>query len=381
MASPDRITLTVNGRAYEGWLSSEVSLSLETLAATFSIPVSLDPAVRPDIERQDEVQVSIGDTPILRGYVLAAEPFYDARDCGLRVQGHDRTGDLVRCAALHRGGQWRGASLRRIAQDLCAPFGVAVVVDESVAGAADESVGDLKISAQETVLDVLARAARLKAVLLSRDHLGRLLLTRAGAQAFPGVIQRGVNVLRMEGVGSDAQRHSHYIAHGQTEVGLRQFQLPGDPPRSDAAWEASRQFEVTGRDAALTRWLPLVVGGEGNKTKAELQAYVDHVAAVRRGHSYGLRYTVEGWTWEGLPWPLNARVKVFDDVAGVQGQEWLIASVRHVCTLRDGAVTELLLRPVEAYDIRARLRTQPKHRNWGNRGNTTQHPKGPSDGH
>lgn len=88
---------------------------------------------------------------------------------------------------------------------------------------------------------------------------------------------------------------------------------------------------------------------------------------------------VEGWTWEGSPWPLNQRVAIYDDVAGLDGAEWLITSVRQTCTLQDGDVTELVVRPVEAYDT-APLKTRVKRRNWANNGNTTNHFRGPSDG-
>jgi hypothetical protein len=50
--------------------------------------------------------------------------------------------------------------------------------------------------------------------------------------------------------------------------------------------------------------------------------------------------------------------------------------VKQTCDLREGDVTELLVRPVEAYDT-APLKTKVKSRNWGNKGNTTNHPAGP----
>lgn len=357
-----QITVLVNGVAYQGWLESEVERSLEAICGTFSIPVSLVPGDPPVIQRQDQVQVKIGNQVVITGYVLAAEPFYRRKDCGMRIIGRDRTGDLVRCSAIHKGGQWRHASLERIAKDLVSPYGIEVRVDVDTGA----NISDFKLAHGESVVDALSRAARLRGVLVTRDDAGRLLLTKAGKERFKGEIRRGYNVISMQGVGSDEQRHSEYIVYGQCNTaGATDF-------------DAARTLTARAKDSEIKRHMPLVINADGNTTQAELKALVEHTARVRRGHAYGLRYQVEGWTFEGEPWPLNQRVAVHDDIAGTEGREWLIASVRQTCTREDGDVTELLLRPIEAYDT-VPLKTRPKRRNWGNRGNYSNHPRGPED--
>ena len=358
-----KITVTVNNQAYVGWLQSEVDRSLESICGTFSIPVALVAGDVPAINRQDEVQVRIGSTVVITGYVVAAEPFYRRGDCGLRVVGRDRTGDLVRCTAIHKGGQWRKAGLDRICKDLVAPFGLEVAVEADIG----EPIHDFKLSHGETVLDALARAARLRGVLVTRNDKGQLLLTKAGKSRFKGAIVRGQNVISMEGIGSDDQRHSHYFVYGQGNT--------------VADFEAARGMKAEAFDTDMKRYLPLVINAHGNTTTAELAALASHTARVRRGHSMGFKYIVEGWTFQGEAWPLNQRVAIYDDVAGLDGAEWLICGVRQTCDLKEGDVTELIVRPIEAYDT-VPLKTRPKHRAWGNKGNTTSHasgPRGPSD--
>lgn len=360
-----KITVVVNGAAYEGWLQSEVVRSLEAICGTFSIPVALVPGQPPAIRRQDTVQVIIGTTTVITGYVLAAEPFYRRGDCGLRVVGRDRTGDLVRCSAVHAGGQWRNVGLLRIAQDLAAPFGLQVVADVDLGA----PIVDFKLGHGETVLDALSRAARLRGILVTRDDQGRLLLTKTGRQRFKGEIRRGVNVIEMQGIGSDEERHSDYIVYGQSNT------LSDDIEH----FELARTLKATAKDPDVNRYLPLVINGQGNTTVAELKALAEHTMRVRRGHSMGYRYTVEGWTFEGEPWPLNQRVPIHDDVAGLDGAEWLICSVRQTCDTKEGDVTELVVRPVEAYDDMP-VKTKAVRRNWGNEGNTTNHQaRGPED--
>jgi prophage tail gpP-like protein len=355
-----QITVIVGGLAYEGWLSSEVERSLESIAGTFSIPVSLVPGVFPKINRQDAVQVKIGSTTVIDGYVLAAEPFYRKNDCGLRIVGRDRAGDLVRCSAIHKGGQWRGAKLDTIVKDILKPFGLSLTVEADLGTA----IADFKLSHGETALDAIARAAKLRGILATRSESGGLLLTKAGTKRFKGAIVRGLNVIEMQGIGTDEQRHSDYFVYGQSNT-VSDFEL-------------ARGLKATAKDAEMKRYLPLIINADGNTTAQELKDLAQHTMRVRRGHSMGIRYTVEGWTFEGEAWPLNQRVAIYDDIAGLDGVEWLIASVKHTCDLKEGDVTELLVRPIEAYDT-APLKSKAVRRNWGNKGNTTNHGKGPHD--
>lgn len=355
-----KITVEVAGLAYEGWLQSDVERSIEAIAGTFSIPVSMVPGQPPPIKRQDAVTIRIGGEKVITGFVLAAEPFYRREDCGYRIIGRDRTGDLVRCSAIHKGGQWRNAKLDQVAKDLLQPYGIELKVETDLGA----PLVDFKLAHGESVVDALARAARLRGVLVTRDNDGRLLLTKAGTTKFSGSIVRGQNVIAMEGIGTDEQRHSDYIVYGQQNA--------------IADFEVSRSLKARSKDAEVFRYLPLVINADGNTTQSELQTLVDHTARVRRGHAYGFRYTVEGWTHAGKPWPINQRVAIYDDIAGLDGAEWLICSVHQRCDLKEGDVTELTVRPIEAYDT-APLKTKVKRRNFGNKGNTTNHPRGPSD--
>lgn len=248
-----KITVVVNGQAFEGWLQSEVDRSLESLAGTFSIPISLVPGNPPAIKRQDEVKVRIGDTTVITGYVLAAEPFYKKNDCGMHIVGRDRTGDLVRCSAIYKGGQWRNAKIDRIIKDIVQPFGLEVKVDTDIG----EAVQDFKLSHGESALDAIARAARLRGVLVTRDDLGRVLLTRAGNRRFKGSIVRGQNVIAMQSMGTDEQRHSQYLVYGQCNT-VDDF-------------ESARSLKAMARDDEITRYLPLVINADGNTTQKELQ--------------------------------------------------------------------------------------------------------------
>lgn len=343
MADQPVVSILVGGRVFQGWLQSEVSRSIESLAGTFSIPTSFVPGDVPQIKRQDEVKVLVGDEVVITGYVMAAEPFYDDRNCGLNVAGRDRTGDLVTSTAIHKGGQWRGAKIDRIVRDLVEPFGIKVKLQADIGKPLD----DFKLAFGESRLDAIARACKMRGVLPIPDGLGHLVLTKAGTIKAPGEIRRGKNVISMRGIGTDERRHSEYIVYGQGEVG--------------ADFDAARQLKARAADPEIRRFSPLVIPADGNVSQADMQALVDHTARVRRGHSRGFEYTLEGWLVNGKPWPINARVPVFDDIAGLAGDEWLICSTRLSVDLQRGATTVVVVRPIEAYDS-VPLKTRVRHR-------------------
>lgn len=353
-----KIVVVVNGQAYDGWMQSEVDRNLEALSGTFNIPVTLTPGSPPAIARQDKVEIFIGSHRVISGHVLAAEPFYRRNECGLRVMGRDRTGDLVNCSAVYKGGQWRNVKIDRIIKDIIGPFGLELVVDVDLG----DPVKDFKIGLGELALDAVARAARLRGVLVTRDDAGRVLLTKAGQKRFKGAIVRGQNVIAMESLGSDEQRHSEYIVYGQAS-----------PQEGFGV-----NLKASAKDPGIMRYLPLVISSDGNTTQAELQTLAEHTMRVRRGHAYGFRYTVEGWTYQGEPWPLNQLVPIYDDVAGLSGDEWLICGVKQTCDLKEGDVTELTVRPAEAYDT-APLKSKVKRGNWGGKGAIINLPRGPND--
>ena len=349
------VKLRVGGQDYIGWQSCAIERSMESIAGTFDIPISWDARAAPPIKRQDAVQVLLGDTVVITGYVLAAEPFYKTSEVGLRVVGRDRTGDLVKCSALHKGGQWRGATVERIARDLLGAYQINVVVDTPVG----EPIKDFKLQHGEPLVEALARAARLRGLLVTRNDAGALLLTRAGLAKHPGRIVGGRryplelgggNVLEMQGMGTDENLHSSYTAFGQSHAS------------SQADFEAAREIKARALDAEVRRHTPLVINTDGNVTQADLQTLVDHTARVRRGQAYALRYRLEGWAANGVPWSPNMRVAIYDDVAGLHGDEWLISSTKHSCDIKDGCTTDVVVKPIEAY-ASAPLQTRQR-RGW-----------------
>lgn len=212
--------------------------------------------------------------------------------------------------------------------------------------------------------DRLPQGVTMRGVLVTTDAEGRVLITRAGKTKSHGAIVRGVNVVSMEGVGTDAERFSDYFCYGQGNVvhhkSLQTLEVGGSIGNVDKTFKKAVQQKAHTKDPEMRRYLPLVINADGNNTAPDMQRLVDHTMRVRRGHAFGLKYVVEGWTWKGKPWEINTRVPIYDDIAGLDGDEWLICEAKQTVDLKEGDVTELLVRPVEAYDT-VPLKSKTKH--------------------
>lgn len=328
-----RITVVnAAGKAYTSWLSADIDMSMENIARVATIPVSLIPGHPIDIHRQDVVTVKVGDTVLMTGIVLAAEPFYKRDDCGYKVVVRSRTGDLIKASAMHKGGQWRNAKLDVIVKDLLKPFGIALRVLDDVGA----PIKEFKLEHGESVLDAISRVAKKRGLLPTDNAAGELVLCKAGKTKASGAIVRGENVIEMECLGTDEDRCSEYIAYGQSEVA--------------DDFSSAKQKKAKAIDKEQQRYLPMLINADGKVSAADLQILADHQMRVRRGHARSIQYKIEGWTTLAKPWQINELLPIWDDIAGLNGEAWLIARIRYTVDLNDGDVRIVTMSPEEAYE-------------------------------
>lgn len=324
--------VTQDGKEYAHWLSADISLSMENIARVATIPVVLIPGHPPEIDRQDMVSVKVGDTTLLTGYVLATGKFYGVDDCGMKIKVRDRTGDLIKASAMHKGGQWRNVKVDTIVSDLIKPYGLKLRVLDDVG----TPLKEFKIEHGESVLDAIGRVAKKRGMIATSNELGELVLCKAGKTKASGAIVRGQNVIEAEDIGTDEERCSEYIAYGQSEVA--------------DDFDSCKQKKAHAIDKEIKRSIPMIINADSKVSQADLQQLVDHQMRVRRGHAYGVKYKIEGWLTLGKAWNINERIPIYDDIMGLNGEEWIIADIQYTVDVKDGDVRNVTVRPAEAYE-------------------------------
>ncbi len=317
-----RITLAVGGLVLSRWVSADAGRNLRDIAGSFhfeyrdsgreaqAFAPDLDPFPRfPTVLTGQAATVAIDGTPVLTGWVEQVNASWEADKLTCTISGRDKTGDLVDCAASPNGPvEWRNMTVLQLAQIFCTPFGITVRADVDV-GAPFPVFG---IDADETALSAIEKAARQRALLVTSDGVGGLLLTRGGNTRAPAALTRPGNI-QGGGRKSDwSQRFSDYFVKGQTNRSvIRKTQVPlftvGTDPRDGSSFPVETTTTATSTeevasvmtghaiDPQVTRYRPTVRQAKTQAGGATVQQQADWGLRIAKGMAETLNYRVLDW--------------------------------------------------------------------------------------
>lgn len=319
----EEIVLKAGGKIYQGWTKIGITRSLEAMSGAFDLEMTYkflgnDAQYKAFIEPIKQGQactVDIGGERVITGYVDDWVPSYDESTITISVSGRDKTADLVDCSIDYPSGQFNNQTLTQIADIVCKPFGIKVIVNTDVG----EPFQRIQIEQGETPHELLARLAKQRGVLLTSDTFGNLVITRASKTKAGVSLILGDNVKAARGRFSWRQRFSKFTikaagaAHGQ--------------------WDSAGLPTVGGikadvTDSEIGRYRPLIIVNE-EVTTAEGAAKRGQWERQRSiGKSNMAEYTVTGWRipQTGKLWNINTIVPVIDEIMGLD-EEMLIASI------------------------------------------------------
>jgi prophage tail gpP-like protein len=333
--------LKVDGVFYGGWKRVRVSRSIEQMAGSFDIEITERWPGQPErtpIRPGQKCQLLLDRQPVITGWVDVVSPDYDADQHTLRVIGRDATCDLVDCSAIHKTGQWHDVTIDQMARDLIKPFGVALVMDAEPGAPFDS----FDIQEGESVFECLERAARVRALLLTSDPEGRLVITRAGRIASDVALIEGKNIKAARADFSWAERFSEYHVKGYDRLGE-------DGETEDAAPTA------TTRDENITRHRPLIVIAEAHGENASFADRAEWEKTIRRGRSCRGSITVQGWLQgaDAALWMPNTLVTVTSPLLWLDNAEMLIVGSTYSLDDQSGTLTELAIARPDAFELLA----------------------------
>jgi prophage tail gpP-like protein len=348
---PD-VRLKVNAVAYGGWKGVRIVRGIEQLAGAFQLSVSerwFGQATPRRIVPGDRCELSIDDEPVITGWVDDLRIDYDDQSHNVSVSGRDAAGDLVDCSAIKGSGQFKGRTIAQIAGDLCNPFGIAVTVAEGVD--VGKAFTSFAIQEGETVFEALERMARIRALLMTSDGLGGLVITRAGTGRCPTTLKNGVNIKAAAGVLDHKDRFQEYLVKAQA-------------PATDY-WNAAASAHVRGTatDPAIKRYRPQIIVGESQADGLSAKDRAIWQSKMRAARSLNVTARVQGWTHaEGL-WTPNTVVHITDDWLQLD-HDLLIKTVTLTQDDREGTVTELALTDPHAYKLLPLKETKGSKFQW-----------------
>ncbi|WP_404999309.1 phage baseplate assembly protein, partial [Escherichia coli] len=175
--------MRADGRLFTGWTSVSVTRSIESVAGYFELGVNVPPGTDlSGLAPGKAFTLEIDGQIVCTGYIDSRRRQMIADSMKIIIAGRDKTADLIDCAAVYSGGQWKNRTLEQIARDLCAPYGVTVRWELSDKESSAAFPG-FTLDHSETVYEALVRASRARGVLMTSNAAGELVFSRAASTA------------------------------------------------------------------------------------------------------------------------------------------------------------------------------------------------------
>jgi prophage tail gpP-like protein len=337
--SPSGIAeLKVDGVYYGGWKTVRVTRSIEQMAGTFDLEVTErwpgQPLASP-IKPGKKCQLLLDGEPVITGYVDTVVADYDASKHTIRMTGRDKTGDLVDCSAIHKSGQWHNVKIDQLARDLLKPYDIKIIVEADTGSA----FSSFNIQEGESIFECLERAARMKALLITSNPEGDLVITRAGKRKLEAGLVEGGNIKAARAEFSWKDRFSSYTAKGHGRLGA-----DGDSVHASPSGKST--------DEIITRHRPLIVLAESHSHNASLRDRAEWERNVRRGRSARGSITVQGWkSPDGVLWQPNTLVPVTSPLLWLDNAEMLVVGCTWTLDDHNGTLAELAIAKPESFQL------------------------------
>ena len=336
------VTLTVNGRDYQGFKNIAISAGIERQCRSFQLSTTWrwpGQTVDLPIRFGDKVEIKIGNDLVLTGWVDATPVSVSGNAVTRTVTGRSLTCDLVDCSAEFS--QWRSQSVVQIVSALASAYGI-TVQDEAQA---QEIITDHSVDPGETVFDSIDRLLSLSRLLSTDNGSGQLVIASpgSGGRAVDELVL-GKNILESS-MGQDFSRcFSEYRCLGQRS-GSDEIDAVG-----------AAEVNASQTDARVMRKRVLIIQQSGQLTPELAQERVKWECESRLSKALSASITVQGWRQSnGTLWQPNQIVRVRDEACGID-RDMLIVEIEYELS-ESGLLAHMNLAPPEGFGAKP---TAPK---------------------
>ena len=337
--NPLRVTITVNGVDFAGWIDVRISAGIERQARDFNISATWrwpgSGEFLRSIKPGDQCEVRIGGDLVLTGYVFATPIKYDSGVITASICGRSLTSDLIDCSVENHPSQWLVRSAEQIVRALAEPYNI-TVVNQSGDGTA---LADHTIEPGETVFKSIDRLLRLSRLLSTDDERGRLVIARPGsAGRAVDRIECGVNVENGQSALDFSEMFSEYACIGQRSGTDEEYGIEAN------------EVQARVSDPRMTRRRVLVLRESGQLTPDLARARVEWERENRISRAMKSTYELRGWRQSnGDLWRHNTIVRVVDPLIGFD-RDMLITEIEYSQKNSGGTTVILTVAPPDGYE-------------------------------
>jgi prophage tail gpP-like protein len=186
------ITIKINRKEYTFFETYSIDLHFNAISSSFTFTALFEPdsKVHRDLFKPLSfplIEIFESGKLILTGYIVNNKFNKSAKSKSIPISGYSKTGLLEDCKIPQSVYpiQFENLSLVEIANKLCNPYGINVIVDSSVTEEAN-AIFDIEAAKEtDTVKAYLASLCNQKNLSLSHNEKGDLLITRVKANSNP----------------------------------------------------------------------------------------------------------------------------------------------------------------------------------------------------
>jgi len=327
------LALKVDGQIYGGWKEIKIQRGMRQFADTFELGLTdkwANSKTKRVIKEDSPCVVEIDGETVITGFTDDVNTSYDATSHSLSVIGRSKLGDLVDCST--KSVSHKNVDLAAIAKRECSAFGINVVAETDVG----ETFKPQSRDGGETYFEFLSKLAAHRAVHLTSNTQGDLVITRASKEKISTALILGENILSCSATRSKRDRFYSYTVSGQTSG-------DNDLNTKAAAHIEDKVVDDNIRKVRTTYIIP------DDLTLNDAKRIATFNRNISFGESQPVTYTVNGWRHDTGLWSPNKLVRVVDAYNELD-TDLLIVHVTFTMD-EDGQRTELQLLPPEALDL------------------------------
>ena len=346
--------LEVNGVQYDNFKAASCEIRLDALSNMFSFEAVAAEGEALPFKGGEPCRVIVNGTPVLTGFIEVVKVNYDSSDHTIRVQGRDKTGDILDSNIDKISDLRAPITLKEIIDKVIANIGSDIKVIEEVSTDPFDQAQDVAAPEPgDNAFNFIEKYSRKRQVLLTSNGDGNIVITSGSSEEARGSIQHIIgaednNVLASSFSFDTTGRFNVYKFASQLNPFALNF--AGDTGLDSVAAQSGG---ITDPDVRIGRQLILIAeapnSGDQNESRSKWEANIRKA----RGLVYSVTvpgYNVDPTNSGSKLWQINKLYQIIDDYLG-KSEPMLCNSVTFTLDLNGAELTSLSFVDQKSYSL------------------------------
>lgn len=200
------ISVLCNGVRMRGFSSVQITRALDQFCASYSIQAIPENGAWLPTFPEDEIEICLDDTPVVKGYNDECHPSFSASGCSFSVRGREITKDIVDCPPEMVN--FENKKIDEIARIICSEFNV--IFDGADGADIGAPLQKFSVGVNMMAYDALIEACKQRRCIPVSNGVGHVRLDGGRYGSAQVDLVQGKNVLQADGSFSTKNRYKVY---------------------------------------------------------------------------------------------------------------------------------------------------------------------------